>query len=317
MNNFNQNFAYVRKLIYLIVVISNGGGLQTVSASEPPLLSLNMGFTSGTLYDVDLNDALAAQETWVRSILQQINQNKLEVEVKTVAYANVSAIAEAIKKNEIDAIIVLPLEYLALRDEVSIKPIITSHSADDAGDRYVIVTHQQNNIQTIEQLQSHSLMITIKGSNEVPKIWLETILLEKALPPCETFFGAINRVSKTTQAILPVFFKQADVCLVPKTDLDIAMTLNPQLKSNLQIIQQSPGYNHIIICVQNSFYEKYANLHNDVIEVANRTKQGQQLSTLFRISRLSRFEEAHLDNVKKLVQTYQRLSKTSIFPQKN
>jgi ABC-type phosphate/phosphonate transport system substrate-binding protein len=206
---------------------------------------------------------------------------------------------------------------LAVRDAVSVTPIITSQSEDDAGDRYVIVAHKQNNQQTIEQLQSQSLMISVKGSNEIPKLWLETILLEKGLPPCETFFSNINRVSKTTQAILPVFFKQADVCLVPKNDLDIAMTLNPQLKFNLQIIQQSPGYNRIIICVQNTFYKKHGDLLSDIIEVANRTKHGQQLSTLFRISRLSRFEEAHLDNIRKLVQTYQSLNKTSTILQKH
>lgn len=193
-------------------------------------------------------------------------------------------------------------------------PIMTSRSEDDEGDHYVIVTYKKDKIQNIEQLQSKRLIMNIKGSNAVPKVWLDTLLLEKTLPSCETFFSTIKRVGKSTQAILPVFFKQADVCLVPKTDLDIAMELNPQLKTNLKILHQSPGYNRIIVCVQNAFYKKYGDLLSDTIEVANSTKQGQQLFTLFRIKKLSPFENTHLDNIKKLAQKYQTLSNTSIIP---
>jgi ABC-type phosphate/phosphonate transport system substrate-binding protein len=315
MNNLSQNFASVRKLISLIVVVSYGSFLPSADASEPTLTSLRMGFTLGTLYDVDINDARAAQETWMSAILEQVNQNDLKVDVKTIPYANVSAAIEAIKKDEIGAVIVVPLEYLTLRDQASVTPVITSRSGEGEGDHYVVVTHKQKNIQNIEQLQSQSLMISVKGSNEVPKLWLETILLENKLPKSETFFSDIKRVSKTIQAILPVFFKQADVCLVPKADLDIAMELNPQLKANLQIVQQSPGYNRIIICMQNTLYKEYGARVGHTIEVANQTKQGQQLFTLFRVSKLSRFKEAHLDNIKKLVQTYQSLSEISTVQQ--
>ncbi|MFT5365579.1 MAG: ABC-type phosphate/phosphonate transport system substrate-binding protein [Candidatus Latescibacterota bacterium] len=309
------DFAPIYKLILLVAVISNGVFFQPANAAGPQISSMKLGFTSGTLYDVDLNDARAAQETWLRSIIQNVNKNKLEIEVKTIVYANVSEASEAIKKNEIDAVILLPLEYLALGDAVPVIPIMTSRSGDNEGDYYVIATHKQSNIQTIEQLQSQNLIISIKGNNGIPKLWLETILLENKLPNSDTFFGAIKHVSKTTQAILPVFFKQADVCLVPKTDLGIAMALNPQLKTNLQIVQQSPGYNRIIVCVQSTFYEKNGDFLSEAIETVNQATQGQQLLTLFRVNNLSRFEEAHLDNIKKLVHTYQTLNKASTLSQ--
>ena len=67
--------------------------------------------------------------------------------------------------------------------------------------------------------------------------------------------------------------------------------------------------------MQNTLYKEYGARVGHTIEVANQTKQGQQLFTLFRVSKLSRFKEAHLDNIKKLVQTYQSLSEISTVQQ--
>jgi len=303
------------KMTFLIAVMAIGIFPGPSRASEKIFTSLKLGFTSGTLYDVDVNDARAAQEIWMSLILENVNQNRQKVEVKTMVYPDVSAAGDAIAKNEIDAVIVLPLEYLALREKVSVQPIMTSRSGDEDGDHYVLVTHKQNDLQSLAQFESQSLIISIKGSNKIPELWLETLLLQKRLPPSERFFSAIKRVEKTTQAVLPVFFKQSDVCLVPKADLDIAMELNPQLKAELRIIQRSTGFNRIIICMQDSLYQQYGNLLGDTIEVANQTKQGRYLFTLFRVSSIARFEEGHLDNIKNLVHTYQTLIKTSLFPQ--
>ena len=44
--------------------------------------------------------------------------------------------------------------------------------------------------------------------------WLDTELLRNKLPLSARFFREITRTSKMSRAILPVFFNQADACLV-------------------------------------------------------------------------------------------------------
>ncbi|MGA1197595.1 MAG: PhnD/SsuA/transferrin family substrate-binding protein, partial [Candidatus Latescibacterota bacterium] len=113
---------------------------------------------------------------------------------------------------------------------------------------------------------------------------------------------------KTTQAILPVFFQQADACLVPKTDFETAVQLNPQLGINLQILAESPGFKNSIACLQKEYYNNYAGLITEALKTIGQTEQGKQFFTLFRVNTMQRFDEAHLDNVKNLMQTYQTLN---------
>jgi ABC-type phosphate/phosphonate transport system substrate-binding protein len=314
MTNFHINFASIRKLILLVSVISHGVFLQPASAIEPQISSITFGLTAGTIYGVDVNDARAAQETWTHLVMQKVNQTERDIKVKSVIYPDISAANDAIKENKVDILILLSLEYLSLIDKNPLIPFLTPR-AGIQGEELVIVTHKQNNIHSIEQLQSLSLSISTKGNDGIPQLWLETLLLEKALPPSETFFKSIKYVDKAIQAILPVFFKQTDVCLVPKTDLEIAKELNPQLSTNLQIIQLSPAYNRTIVCIREAYYQEYGDRISEAVEITKQTKEGQHLFKIFRISNIIRFEEAHLDNVKNLVQTYHTLSHTSTLPQ--
>ena len=310
MNNLNITLMH----IWMLPAILMSTTTHPIHASEPQITSMRLGFTSGTLYDVDINDARAAQETWLHTILQSINQNQQDIYIKSKAYPTTSAACDAILKNEIDAIILLPLEFLALSTDIPITPILTSRSGQGGGEHVVLVTHKKNHIQNVEQLKSLNLVISIKGNNTTPQLWLDTMLLENALPTSEIFFGTIKNVRKTTQAIFSVFFKTADVCLIPQTDLEIAMKLNPQLETDLHILKQSPGYNRVIICVQNSFYQTYGDRISQTIDILNQTQQGHQLFTLFKVRQMVKFEPAHLDNIKNLLKTYQQLTHTSAGP---
>lgn len=311
MNNTTKLYKWV-----LIFICFSPLTLQATNTSDLKLPHLRLGFTSGSLYDVDANDARAAQETWLRSVLNLINESSTQKgEVKSVFYPTVTAACEGFHKNEVDAIIILPIEYLSMCNKESIIPALTSLTDGKYGDHYVLVTRKQDAIQDINELQSTELILSIKGNNTLPKFWLETELLQKGYTSIETFFKKTTTVSKTTQAILPVFFGNADVCLVPQKDLNIAMELNPQLKNKLEIIKQSESFIRTLVCTQKEYYDTYFPLLKKLIEVLNSTPQGQQFLTLFRASRLKQFQPEHLQNINKIAQTYRDVKGVSIFPQ--
>ena len=47
-------------------------------------------------------------------------------------------------------------------------------------------------------------------------------------------------MAKPSQAILPVFFKQAEAALVTRATFDTAVELNPQLGAALRTLSRSP-----------------------------------------------------------------------------
>ncbi|MBT4139598.1 MAG: PhnD/SsuA/transferrin family substrate-binding protein [Candidatus Latescibacteria bacterium] len=291
----------------MIVLSTN----QHTRAAELFLSSLRLGFTIDTISGVDVNDARAAQELWLRTALQNMNKNNEPVDVQITVYSDLSLLINAVKEHELDAVTLLPLEYLSLQEDVSLIPIITSYSGDSDGEHYVVLTHRENNIQTIEQLQSRNIIVGTRGDKKVPQLWLDTMLLEKSLPETKAFFKSVKYMRKTTQAILPVFFKQVDACLVPKTDFETAIKLNPQLSVGLQIIAESPGFKSTMTCLRSDFHDQHGSHLTQAMETINQTEQGKQFFTLFRVSRILRFEEVHLDNIKNLLQKNQTLSQKS------
>ncbi len=300
----------------LMVVFMNHLVMPVLSyAAEPQFLSLRLGFTAGTLYDVDINDARAAQEIWLRSVLKSINQNTkstnqddAKIEAVSIYYPNISIAQQALLNQEVDVIVLLPIEYLAIQNKTSIVPILTSQSGRDGDEHYVLISYNpQNEIQQIEQLGAQKLFISTQKDNKIPQMWLDTLLNEQALPTIENFFSEIEYVNKSTKAILAIFFKKSGVCLVPKTDFEIACELNPQLKRHLQIIHQSPGYNRSIVCVPKTLYKTHGELLARAIAIVNETTQGQQLLKLFRVTTLQYFENTHLDNLRNLQTAYQAI----------
>ena len=312
----NKRISRCFMLSKCILFIFTGSILQCpIHASPPAITSLRLGFTSGTLYDVDINDARAAQSIWLETVLKNVNKTELDITVTSTLYDNIQMAAQALKNNEVDVLICLPIEYLALPKTLNISPTFTSRTGTELGENYILVTHKKSAIQNLEQLQSVTLMMSQKGNNQISKLWLDTLLLQNNLPVSEAFFGTIKNVSKTTQAILPVFFKQADACLIPKTDLKIAQQLNPQLATDLHLLAQSPPFNRVIVCAQNNIYKNLADRLHLAIDIVNQTQQGKQLLTLFRVKQMIRFEETHLDNIKHLVQTYENLSHNNVLSQ--
>ncbi|WP_320045273.1 hypothetical protein [uncultured Desulfobacter sp.] len=66
--------------------------------------------------------------------------------------------------------------------------------------------------------------------------WLRSLMVEKGLGQADTYFSKLKWVNKINEAVLPVFFKQADACLVNLKGLDIMAELNPQIAQQVKIV---------------------------------------------------------------------------------
>jgi len=126
-------------------------------------------------------------------------------------------------------------------------------------------------------------------------LWLSTVLTGKSLPERERFFGSVREVRKASQAVLPVFFKQADGCLVNKSSFDTMVELNPQIEKEMMVFLSSDKLLHGMFCFHRHLS---ADIKTQMTKTAlniHTTPAGKQILTLFQIDTIMPFKPSMLD----------------------
>ncbi len=113
---------------------------------------------------------------------------------------------------------------------------------------------------------------------------------------------------RPSQAILPVFFCQADAGLTTLYAFELTCELNPQLARELTVLDRSDEVLGGVIVFRRSYEgpararitARLANLYED--------PQGKQIFRLFGMDRLVPFEPEHMTSVEALLQEHDRLA---------
>ena len=139
----------------------------------------------------------------------------------------------------------------------------------------------------------------------------DALLLTQHLEKQGVFFGHVETVLKPTAAILPVFFGKKDACMVDEASFDLMKELNPQVGQQLQVVAMSEPFANPVVYLREdgwrSSTEKEEALQG--LRDLNRNPAGQQICTLFGIDGLNPFDDAQLESIRKLQETYRSLRK--------
>ena len=84
-------------------------------------------------------------------------------------------------------------------------------------------------------------------------VWSETILAREGLGSASGFYGQITTASKISQAVLPVFFRQLDACVVTRSGFETMVELNPQVGRQLKVLASSPPVVPVVFCFRASY----------------------------------------------------------------
>lgn len=283
-------------------------GLYAQAPTQDRSEVLVIGYIESAFYDLRVKDAQIALEMWGSSLI-----NRETSPLNKVSALIISSFAEldaAVAHEELDVAIMGTLDYLNLTKQDLLEPVLVPRSREDCMQNYLLLVRRDRGIKELGQLRNGRLAFSLGGESDIPKVWVDNLLLKAGLCRLETFFQEIKYVDKAAQAVLPVFFKQADVCLASSRSFDSLKELNPQIGNELEILATSPSLLRGLICFRKSrdpvekrrTLEVMADIHED--------PQGQQILLLFHEERLAPFQSSHLDSAKALVQEYKnRLAK--------
>lgn len=274
-------------------------------AENKNLKPIYVGFSNSLFNDVDIRDAEAAIKMWGNELLKNMNSS---ITPETAIFETSKELISAINNNKVDLVAIPTLDFLTIRDKVKLEPNLITSINGKHGYDFIIVVKKDNNYHKIEDLKNKVINLPTKTTGRLAKMWLTVFLNDKGFN-IDKFFKEIREFDKPSQALLPVFFNQADVCLIPSMSYNTMLELNPQLKKELTVIETSPILVNGLMCI-NKLIEP--DLRKSLLEAASKigkTPSGKQILNLFKSEDVIVFEEKYIKEIEILTDKYNKIKK--------
>ncbi len=276
---------------------------------DSPVQLFRTGFIQNAMMNTDPRDAKAVLEVHAREISRLMG---IPLSVKVVLFPEIDSMTTALRKGELELAAVPSIDYLRIRKSVPLIPSFVGSNSSGTGITYVIITRKDSGIRSFSDLKGKSLMIPALAKFESSHLWLEVLLMKAEKGGLETFFSIVKESPKLQNAIMGVFFRQADAAIVTRAGLNTSCELNPQLAAQLTVMAESPNLSDAVVCLIPGTSEKFrTKIYNAMLQL-NETKSGKQIYTIFQTNGITPFKNEHLDGLENLISEHKRLkAKTS------
>ena len=273
-------------------------------AAEENASPFRIGFTTAMFTDVNENDVRAAIRVWGEQIAKAHN---IPIDPDPLLFRDMEEVRLALAQGRVDAVGILTIEYHRLRRDYSFSPLFLTYHGGKVTEEYLVLAHRDGPVKTLADLEGRRLTIHDNPRVSLAALWLDTLLHLQDLPPASRLAGRVETSTRLSQALLPVFFRQMDVCLVTRSGFATMSELNPQLARDLVILAESQAVVPALFAFRSGYHSPYK---TDVIAGLNELKHspaGQQVLTIFLSEEIAERSVSYLDSAKELIETHERL----------
>ncbi len=243
----------------------------------------------------------------IQMLAEQLIKELKDYQIKNIIYPDLQSAVKDINEGQLDILTLSTLAYFKIKDNTPITPEYITSPWDRPENEFLLLVHRDSNINSLKKKKNKRIVIKKDYSYQMVLMWLNTLLIERSLPDAATFFKTIKHTDKDSKTILPVFFKQADACIVHRQTFNTMKELNPQVGKRLMALFESPGFVMSITCHHNNMDKKIKDLINIHTESADKTPMGKQILTIFKMKNLFKYKPEYLNNVEKLITRYKSL----------
>jgi len=117
----------------------------------------------------------------------------------------------------------------------------------------------------------------------------------------DEFFSVVKHVEKLSGAVLPVFFGQANACLVTQSGFSTMSELNPQIGQKLQTVARSRPLIPALLCFRKDFNSPQKEHILEAFSELNTSSSGQQILTIFQAEALVEVDAKALEETKSFI----------------
>lgn len=227
------------------------------------------------------------------------------IKAKLEILPDVEAAARMFRQNRLHGISLTGIDYLALKEQVPLNPIFISSRLNKPLEAYVLLASKEiESFSDIAGLAQRRLMLENLGERNVGQIWLDNVLWENGYEESKLFFSNIRKADKPSRMVLPVFFSQAEVCLVPESAYHAMVELNPQIGTHLKVLMRSPEFVRSIHCTSPSLNSRMVETIKRNAITMEHTVDGQQLMLIFQFRRQFLFDPDYIKGTARIYRKY-------------
>ena len=274
--------------------------LEAQSPASPDVFRVGVSYASfGTL---SRNDAGAALKVWAAAV---VKERALPLEVRIEMFERESELREALARQRVDAATMTAEEFV----QSGQKPEFLFLTARDKSftEQFVILVRRGSGIEDLPALKGRKLILHSSPKTGLAQPWLETLLASRSLAPAKELLGELTTIENPSKAVLRVFFRQSDACVVTANAFELACELNPQLRKELKVLASSPPLIPSFLFFRPGYTSpSHAELEAAILDL-HATTSGQQVLTVFQGSRMEKRPVSCLDTTRQLLGEYQRL----------
>lgn len=268
-----------------------------------------MGVIADTFSGVNQNDARIALNVL---LAKQLNTEFLQYKAETVVYPDIHAAIQDTKAGKLDLLTLPTMDYILARDQIKMTPEMISGVGPEKEQSYILLVNEGSNIKSLSQLNNKNLIVEKGAGGKLALKWIDTLLLEESMPESDTFFREIKQVDKSSRALLPVFFGQADGCIVRNFAFETMVELNPQVGKKLLILNRSPVLGSTLLCFNPRIEKKFANTIINFIQKMPDHIEHRQVLLLFQVKQIFRYKPEYLNNLEALLHRYAVLKQKAV-----
>ena len=265
--------------------------------AENNLPALNIGFLEDFFAGKNRSDVSVAMKVWLESV--SIDRGTA-LQVNTTTYPEMGQLAQALSNETVDVVVLPSPKMMALRDRGLLEPHFVSVRGGSPLEEYLLLVHRDSGITNLAGLNQKKIIIqsSVRTSLAIP--WLENLMQEKE-GGLQNVFSGVSTQTKISKVVLPVFFKQSDVCLVTRNGFNTLVEINPQLARQLRVLSESPGFLPDAVCFRTGYVSVFReDLLDGMLELGQEPR-GLQVLMLFKVDGLVAYEPAFIQSVEKLL----------------
>ena len=289
-------------LLACALCLAPAAAVPAQPVDEP--LRVTVAYSTRSFFQVDTDDARTAARIWIdRTVKSSIPGS----EIRTELFDSLEKLEKSVRSGSVDVTGLDPDEFLELSSRLPLEPAFVTAGEEGPYLTILIVVRKDRGARSLADLRGTRFNVSRTAGGSWQPVWLDTVLLRGGFSEAASFFSSVRVVSQPSQALLPVFFGQADACLVTREAFKLAVELNPQIGETLTPLATSPPFVGSIIAFRPGLDRRARERMTKIMSTLGSDPDGRQLLTLFRRSRLVPFQPEYLETTRTLLAEYRTL----------